>query len=59
MVSYAIQKHIGAVGAKLLYPDMTIQHGGVLLGVGMRWLLMLLLVILGMMRGVRAFKNTL
>ena len=34
MVSYAIQKHIGAVGAKLLYPDMTIQHGGVLLGVG-------------------------
>ncbi len=34
MVSYATQKHIGAVGAKLLYPDMTIQHGGILIGVG-------------------------
>lgn len=34
MVGYAMQKHIGAVGAKLLYPDMTIQHGGVLIGVG-------------------------
>ena len=34
LVSYAIQDHIGAVGSKLLYPDMTIQHGGVLLGLG-------------------------
>ena len=25
---------MGAVGAKLLYPDMTVQHGGVILGVG-------------------------
>ncbi|MFQ6792509.1 MAG: glycosyltransferase family 2 protein [Thomasclavelia sp.] len=32
MVGYAIQKHIGAVGVKLLYEDNTIQHGGVLLG---------------------------
>lgn len=34
MVGYASQKHIGAVGVKLLYPDKTIQHGGVVLGVG-------------------------
>ncbi len=34
MVGYAIQKHVGAVGAKLLYPDGTIQHGGVVLGLG-------------------------
>lgn len=34
MVSYASQKHVGAVGAKLLYPDKTIQHGGVVLGLG-------------------------
>ena len=34
MVGYAIQKHVGAVGAKLLYPDGTIQHGGVILGLG-------------------------
>lgn len=32
MVGYAIQEHIGAVGAKLLYEDGSIQHGGVLLG---------------------------
>ena len=34
MVGYAVQPHIGAVGAKLLYPDNTIQHGGVILGLG-------------------------
>lgn len=33
MVGYAMQKHIGAVGVKLLYPDDTIQHGGVVLGI--------------------------
>lgn len=33
MVGYAMQKHIGAVGVKLLYPDDTIQHGGVILGI--------------------------
>nr|WP_253189619.1 glycosyltransferase [Paraburkholderia fungorum] len=34
MVSVALQPKVGAVGAKLLYPDDTIQHGGVVLGVG-------------------------
>lgn len=34
MVGYATRPHIGAVGAKLLYPDYTIQHAGVLLGLG-------------------------
>lgn len=34
MVSHAIRPHIGAVGARLWYPDNTLQHGGVLLGVG-------------------------
>jgi O-antigen biosynthesis protein len=34
MVSHAIRPGIGAVGAKLLYPDGTIQHGGVTVGVG-------------------------
>jgi len=33
MVGYAMQKHIGAVGVKLLYPDDTVQHGGVILGI--------------------------
>lgn len=32
MVSHAIRPGIGAVGAKLFYPDGTIQHGGVTLG---------------------------
>lgn len=34
MVSHAMRPDIGAVGAKLLYPNNTIQHAGVLLGVG-------------------------
>ncbi|MCK5664733.1 MAG: hypothetical protein KAI17_14680 [Thiotrichaceae bacterium] len=34
MVFYAQQPEIGAVGAKLLYPDGTVQHGGVILGIG-------------------------
>ncbi|WP_405315242.1 glycosyltransferase [Faecalibacillus faecis] len=34
MVGYAMQEHIGAVGAKLLYPDETVQHAGVLIGLG-------------------------
>jgi glycosyltransferase involved in cell wall biosynthesis len=34
MVSLAIQPSIGAVGAKLLYPDDSIQHAGVIVGIG-------------------------
>jgi len=32
MVSHALRPEIGAVGAKLYYPDDTIQHAGVFLG---------------------------
>jgi len=34
MLGYAEQKHIGAVGVKLLYSDDTVQHAGVVLGLG-------------------------
>ncbi len=34
MVSHAIRPEIGAVGAKLYYPNNTIQHGGVVTGTG-------------------------
>lgn len=34
MVAHAVRPEIGAVGAMLYYPDNTIQHAGVLLGVG-------------------------
>ena len=33
MTSYAVQPEIGVVGAKLLYPNMTTQHAGVVLGI--------------------------
>ena len=32
MVELAMRPEVGAVGAKLLYPDGSIQHGGVVLG---------------------------
>tara|TARA_R110001583_G_scaffold195529_2_gene375456 strand:+ start:10500 stop:12299 length:1800 start_codon:yes stop_codon:yes gene_type:complete len=34
MVALALMEGVGAVGAKLLYPDNTIQHAGVVLGYG-------------------------
>ena len=34
MVSHALRPEIGAVGARLWYKDDTLQHGGVILGIG-------------------------
>lgn len=34
MVSYAVRPEIGAVGARLLYPNNHLQHAGVILGIG-------------------------
>lgn len=34
LVSHALRPDVGAVGAKLLYPDNTIQHAGVAIGMG-------------------------
>ena len=34
MVSFVLDPGVGAVGAKLLYPDGTLQHGGIVLGIG-------------------------
>ncbi len=34
MVSHALRPGVGAVGARLWYPDNTLQHGGVILGAG-------------------------
>jgi GT2 family glycosyltransferase len=33
MVSFAVQPDVGAVGARLWYPDGTLQHGGVVVGI--------------------------
>ncbi len=34
LVGIALQPGVGAVGAKLLYPDSTVQHAGVIMGMG-------------------------
>lgn len=34
MVGHVVQDRVGAVGAMLYYPDDTVQHGGVTLGLG-------------------------
>jgi glycosyltransferase involved in cell wall biosynthesis len=34
MTSHAVRHEIGCVGAKLYYPDDTVQHAGVVLGIG-------------------------
>jgi GT2 family glycosyltransferase len=34
MVSQSLRTEIGCVGAKLVYPDNSIQHGGVIVGLG-------------------------
>ena len=34
MISFAQQPEVGCVGARLWYPDKTLQHGGIILGIG-------------------------
>lgn len=34
LLGYCMRPEVGAVGAKLFFPDETIQHGGVILGLG-------------------------
>ena len=34
LLKYAEKENVGAVGAKLLYPDGTVQHAGIILGYG-------------------------
>ena len=33
MVGHGLQKNVGAVGARLWYPNKTLQHGGIILGI--------------------------
>jgi GT2 family glycosyltransferase len=35
LVRWALRPEVGIVGAKLLYPDQTIQHAGVVFGIGL------------------------
>jgi GT2 family glycosyltransferase len=37
MASHALRPEVGAVGARLWYPDDTLQHGGIILGRGGAW----------------------
>lgn len=34
LVAYSVRPEIGVVGARLLYPDRSVQHGGVVVGLG-------------------------
>lgn len=34
MVEHAVRPEVGVVGAKLMYPNETVQHAGVILGIG-------------------------
>lgn len=34
LVGHALRREVGAVGARLLYPDGSLQHGGVVFGLG-------------------------
>ena len=34
MVAQAVRKEVGAVGARLLFPNNLLQHGGVIIGIG-------------------------
>ena len=36
LATQAMRPEVGAVGARLLYPDRRLQHGGVVIGVGGR-----------------------
>ena len=34
MLSYCMREEVGAVGARMYYEDGTLQHGGVIIGLG-------------------------
>lgn len=34
MIEHAVREDVGAIGARLLYPDETVQHAGVVMGMG-------------------------